>query len=164
MAQEGIALPDTIGETHAHCQQQGSSLIMVAVNRRLVGAVELWAQLRAEAVKLVRNLRARGLKLCILSGDHVGATRHLVERLGIDNFFAELLPEGKMSIIKELQRQGRTVCFVGDGINDVIALQQADVPVSLRATTTLATDSAQIVLVDHSLNQLDRLFEYIVFR
>ena len=137
---------------------------MVAVNRRLVGAVELRAQLRAEAVNLVRNLRARGLKLCILSGDHVGPTRHLAERLGIDDFFAEVLPEGKMSIIKELQRQGRTVCFVGDGINDVIALQQADVSVSLRGATTLATDSAQIVLVDHSLSQLDRLFEYIVFR
>jgi Cu2+-exporting ATPase len=108
---------------------------------------------------LVRSLHERGLKLCILSGDHVEPTRHLAERLGIDDFFAEVLPEGKASLIKELQRQGRTVCFVGDGINDAIALQQADVSVSLRGATTLATDSAQIVLVGHSLSQMDHLFE-----
>ena len=58
-----------------------------------------------------------------------------------------------------MQQQGRKVCFVGDGINDVIALQQADVSVSLRGATTIATDSAQIVLVSQSLQQLEQLFE-----
>jgi Cu2+-exporting ATPase len=159
MAQEGIALPDAIREAQAHCQRQGHSLVMVAVNRQLAGAVELQAQLRPETLNLVRSLHERGLKLCILSGDHVEPTRHLAERLDIDDFFAEVLPEGKASLIKELQRQGRTVCFVGDGINDAIALQQADVSVSLRGATTLATDSAQIVLVGHSLSQMDHLFE-----
>ena len=105
------------------------------------------------------KLHQRGLKLCILSGDHLQPTRHLAQRLGIDDFFAEVLPEGKADMIRQLQEAGRTVCFVGDGINDAIALQQADVSVSLRGATSVATDSAQIVLMNQSLQQLDQLFE-----
>ncbi|RKZ61219.1 MAG: hypothetical protein DRR08_09335 [Candidatus Parabeggiatoa sp. nov. 2] len=132
--------------------------------RRLAIAMDKFSaeqkkQLRPETATLIKQLHQRGLKLYILSGDHQQPTQHLAQRLNIDEFFAEVLPEGKADMIKQLQQQGHKVCFVGDGINDAIALQQADVSVSLRGATTVATDSAQIVLVSQSLQQLDQLFE-----
>ncbi len=159
MQQAEVAIPAMMETVKAHCQESGNSLIFVAVNGQLAGALELQAQLRPETLKMVRKLHQRGLKLCILSGDHRQPTEHLAKRLGIDDVFAEVLPEGKADKIRELQEAGRIVCFVGDGINDAIALQQADVSVSLRGATSVATDSAQIVLMTQSLQQLDQLFE-----
>lgn len=158
MQQSGVAIPSGMEAIKALCRESGNSLIFVAVNGELAGALEMQAQLRPETVELVNRLHQRGLKLCILSGDHIQPTRHLALRLGIDDFFAEVLPEGKADKLRQLQDAGRTVCFVGDGLNDAIALQQADVSVSLRGATTVATDSAQIVLMNQSLQQLDELF------
>ncbi|MGB0386666.1 MAG: HAD-IC family P-type ATPase, partial [Ardenticatenaceae bacterium] len=75
-------------------------------------------------------------------------TRRLAQELGIDHYFANTLPENKADLVKQLQEEGRTVCFVGDGINDAIALKQAHVSISLRGATTIAMDTAQIVLMD----------------
>ncbi len=159
MVQQQIPIPTLMEDAHTWCAEQGGSLVLVAVDTRLIGALELHAQLRPEAPALVAQLHARGLKLAILSGDHVAPTRHLAARLGIDEYYAEVLPEGKAAQIKALQQQGRVVCFVGDGINDAITLQQADVSVSMRGATTIATDSAQVVLSSGSLQQLAHLFE-----
>ncbi|RKZ92152.1 MAG: heavy metal translocating P-type ATPase [Candidatus Parabeggiatoa sp. nov. 1] len=161
MAQELISLPAEIIEQQQRCQEKGYSLVMVAVDKQLIGTVELQTQLRHETAKLVQQLHKRGLKIYILSGDHQQPTQHIAERLGIDDFFAEVLPEGKANIINKLQQEGRKVCFVGDGINDAIALRQADVSISLRGATTVATDSAQIVLVSQSLQQLNQLFDIV---
>lgn len=154
-----IQVPAEIELVPAHCQTAGNSLVMVAVEGKLIGALELQAQLRPETVEMVNQLHQRGLKLYILSGDHYQPTQHLAKRLNIDDFFAEVLPTGKADKIRELQQAGRTICFVGDGINDAIALQQADVSVSLRGATALATDCAQIVLMKESLLQLNQLFQ-----
>ena len=159
MTQNQIKIHDSILQQQEHCQQCGNSLIMVAVDGVLVGALELQAQLRPETTKLIKQLHQRGLKLYILSGDHHQPTEHLAQYLKIDDFFAEVLPEEKADKIKQLQQQGAKVCFVGDGINDAIALQQADVSISLRGASTIATDSAQIILVTQSLEALDKLFE-----
>ena len=77
----------------------------------------------------------------------------------MDHYLAEVLPQDKSSEVEKLQRAGRRVCFVGDGINDAIALKQANVSVSIRGASTLATDTAQIILMDESLKQLPQLFE-----
>lgn len=159
MQQSRIYASADMENTQAHCRQNGSSLVMVAVDGHLIGALELRSQLRPEIQALIEKLHRRGLKLCIMSGDHEQPTRHLAQRLGIDSYFAEVLPEGKADNIRQLQQSGHTVCFVGDGINDAIALQQADVSVSLRGATSVATDCAQIVLMDQSLQKLDQLFD-----
>ena len=161
MQQSQITIPENINLQQQRCLDEGHSLVFVAANGELIGAVELQAQLRPETLTVVRQLHARGLKVYILSGDQHAPTRYLAQKLEIDDFFAEILPEGKAEIIKELQAQGRKVCFVGDGINDAIALQQADVSISLRGATTIATDCAQVVLVSQSLHQLVQLFEIV---
>ena len=79
--------------------------------------------------------------------------------MGIDHYFANTLPEQKAGHVERLQAEGRTVCFVGDGINDSIALKKAQVSISLRGATSVATDTAQIVLMDATLNQLPMIFD-----
>lgn len=155
----GLAIPPILQTLAAYVHQDGSSLVYVAVNEQLVGAIELQPTIRPEAQRIINALRARNITLAILSGDHEQPTRRLAEQLGIETYFAEVLPEDKAAIITTLQQQKKTVCFIGDGINDSIALKKADVSISLRGAATIATDMAQIVLMNGTLDQLDLLFD-----
>lgn len=155
----GIAIREELLAHQAACHERGHSLIMVAVDGRLAGAIELKPTLRPEARAVIQALHRRGLKTAVVSGDQDGPTRRLAAQLGIDRYFADVLPEGKARIVAELQEDGHTVCFVGDGINDAIALQEAKVSVSLQGATTAATDAAQVILMQESIQQLPYLFE-----
>lgn len=159
MKMERISLPQGIGERQAEMQEKGASVVFVAFDDKLAGAIELRPTLRPEAKDIVSQLKQRGLTVYIISGDHRAPTRALASELGIDHFFAEVLPQDKSRHVEELQQQGRRVCFVGDGINDAIALKKANVSVSLLGASSLATNTAQIILMDESLRQLDKLFE-----
>jgi heavy metal translocating P-type ATPase len=158
MIQSGIDLPPpALARLHA-ARDQGRAMVMIAVDGRLAGAVELEARLRPEAADVLAALRRRGLKLYIISGDQEEPTRRLAETLGIDDYHANTLPADKAALVEQLQRQGRSICFVGDGINDSIALKKANVSVSLTGATRVATDTAQVVLLDGTLRQLPGLF------
>ncbi|MEM7130015.1 MAG: heavy metal translocating P-type ATPase [Chloroflexota bacterium] len=159
MKMEGIVIPESIRTLQAACQHQGHSLVMVALDAQLIGALELHATLRPEVETVLTDLRHRNLNLAIISGDQEEPTRALAQSLGIDSYYANVLPEDKALLIKQLQDEGRIVCFIGDGINDAIALKQADVSVSLLGATTIATDTAQIVLMDQSLTRLGELLD-----
>ncbi len=154
----GIPVADGVYTQQEATHHQGGALVYVAVDGELAGAIELHATLRPEAKQIVAQLKARKLKLYILSGDHHEPTRRLAEQLGIDNFVAEVLPEEKAAWVKQLQSEGRAVCFVGDGINDAIALKQAHTSISLRGASNAATDTAQIILTNENLAQLDQVF------
>ena len=102
-----------------------------------------------------RGLRDRGIKhIAIISGDHEAPTRKLAESLGMDRYFAQVLPADKADHVIALQKEGRKVCFVGDGINDSIALKQANVSISLRGASSIATDTAHIVFLEEGLSKL----------
>ena len=94
------------------------------------------------------------MRVVILSGDHVEPVRKLAADLGIDEFHAQTLPEQKAAIVERMHEEGRHVCFVGDGINDSIALKRAAVSVSIQDGSDIARDSAQIVLMGDNLLQL----------
>lgn len=159
MAMESIEIPMEIANLAHDAQGQGHSLVYVAIDEQLAGVLELHPTVRPEAKRIVDVLHQRDIEIYIISGDNERPTRALANQLGIDHYFAETLPENKAQLISQLQEEGRFVCFVGDGINDSIALKTAQVSVSLRGATTIATDTAQIILMDETLNQLDRLFE-----
>lgn len=159
MALEGINIPCNIQDVAEVCQENGYSLVYVAINDQLAGAIELHATIRPEARDVINELRKRKMEMVIISGDHEQPTRKLAQELGIDNYFAETLPENKAELIAKLQEQGKSVCFVGDGINDSIALKKANVSVSLRGASSAATDTAQIVLMNQDLTQLISAFD-----
>lgn len=159
MALEGIAVPAELRAQQEVCHTHGHSLVMVAIDDEMVGAIELQPTLRPEVRDVIEALRGRGLSLAIISGDQEEPTRRLAQQLGIEQHFANTLPTHKAELIEDLQRQGRVVCFVGDGINDSIALKKANVSVSLRGATTVAIDTAQVVLTDQTLKQLTDMFD-----
>ena len=159
MSLEDIALPAGIQELVPAVHGQGHSLVMVAVNDRLVGAIELEPTLRPEVKAVVGELRRRSLDIWIISGDRVGPTRKIADELGITRYFANTLPQEKATLVRYLQSEGRSVCFVGDGINDAIPMKKASVSVSLRGASTVATDAAQIILMGQGLLQLPLVFQ-----
>ena len=158
MEMEGIALTDAVEKALDESHLEGHTVVMVAVDDRLGGAVELRAAVRPEVKEIVAGLRKRGVKhLAIISGDHEAPTRKLAEELGMDRYFAQVLPADKAEYVEKLQKEGRKVCFVGDGINDSIALKKANVSISLRGASSIATDTAQIVFLEEGLAKLCEL-------
>ncbi|MEM7538291.1 MAG: HAD-IC family P-type ATPase, partial [Chloroflexota bacterium] len=125
MLSEAIDIPAQFEEMEAAIYAQGFSVVMVAIDGQLAGLLELHATIRPEAKSTLAALRTLGMDMAIISGDYEAPTRFLAQELGIPNYFAEVLPEDKAALIKVLQDEGRSVCFVGDGINDSIALKQA---------------------------------------
>ena len=114
---------EALDEAH----REGHTMVMVGVDDRLGGAIELQASVRPEVREIIQGLRERGIKhIAIISGDHEAPTRKLAESLGMDRYFAQVLPADKADYVEKLQKEGRKVCFVGDGINDSIALKKAE--------------------------------------
>lgn len=159
MDMRAIALPPDNQQLQQECNEAGHSLIYVAIDGVASGAIELHSTLRPEAMAVIDALRKNDLDIYIISGDQEKPTKHLADKLGIDNYFAETLPENKAQLIEQLQQQGRSVCFIGDGINDAIALKQANVSISLQGASTAATDTAGIILMSQSLEELPQLFK-----
>ena len=158
MILEGIEIPSEIATLQQYCEEHAYSLIYIALDQHVIGTIELHPTLRPEAEEVIQQLKKRGLSLYIISGDHEKPTKALAQQLGIDNYFSGTLPQDKANLIAELQNQGKTVCFMGDGINDAVALKKADLSISLNSASTVATDTAQVILMDDDLRQFNRLF------
>jgi Cu2+-exporting ATPase len=158
MELEGIPLTREVDEVIAEVHREGHTMVMVAVDDELGGALELRASVRPEVRGIVQGLRERDIRhIAIISGDHEAPTRRLAEELGMDRYFSQVLPADKADYVEKLQREGRKVCFVGDGINDAIALKKANVSISLRGATSIATDTAHVVFMEQSLGKLCEL-------
>jgi Cu2+-exporting ATPase len=158
--QTGIEVPDAVHAIQQQAETESYSLIYVVVNKQLAGILEMHPTIRPEAAEVIQAMKQRGMTLYIISGDHEGPTRRMAETLGIDHYFAEVLPENKASLVKQLREEGRFVCFVGDGINDTIALKSAQVSISLKGASSAATDTAQIIFMDGTLNHLESLLQF----
>jgi Cu2+-exporting ATPase len=157
---EGIPLPPDIEAVLADSHQEGNTMVMVAVDDQFGCALELRAAVRPEVRDIVQGLRARGIKhIAIISGDHEAPTRKLAEELGMDRYFAQVMPADKADYVEKMRREGRKVCFVGDGINDAIALKKANLGISLRGATLFATDTAHVVFMEQSLGKLCDLLD-----
>lgn len=144
-----------IGEAAEGFTDTNHSLVFLAVDGAFAGTIELRAVIRPEAAAVIGELQAMGIDdILIISGDRAATTRRLADQLGISEYYAETLPQDKAEIIEALIAEGRTVCYVGDGINDTIALSKAHVSVSLSGASHAAVDTARIVLMDADLRQL----------
>jgi len=160
MQKENIALPENFDEEMQYTYDAGHSLIMLAIDNQFAGVLEMYAAVRPEISELLASLRKLGVKhFAIVSGDHRQPTQKLAETLGMDDYFYDVLPQNKAEIVEKLQAEGRSVCFVGDGVNDAIAMKKANISISLSGATSVATDTAQIVLMDASLKRLPELVD-----
>jgi len=138
----------------------GHSFVLIAIDNKIQGVLELYPHMRPEVPALIKSLKKRGFKqLSIVSGDQQIPTQRLADALKMDKVYAEVQPHDKASIIRQLQAEGRHVCFVGDGINDAIALKQANVSICLQSASTIANEMAQIIMINDSLEGFDGLFD-----
>lgn len=158
MEMQDISISSQIQDEMRQIHKQGHSAIMVALAHQILGMIEIKTKIRAGVKDIVHQLQKLGIKnIAIVSGDHQQPTEYLAKRLGIKECFFNVLPQDKAKIVEELQKQGRKVCFVGDGINDAIAMKKANVSISLHGATAVATDVAQVVLMDGTLTHLPEL-------
>lgn len=158
MERSGIHLPQELEGVVAEASMRGHSIVYVAFGGLCNGCIMLEPEIRPEATQIIQHLHACGIGTVILSGDDEGPTAALATTLGIQTYFAHTLPEGKVTRIQELQQAGHKVCFVGDGVNDTLAMRVAEVSVAVGGGALLAMDSAQIILRDGSLTALNTVF------
>ena len=126
------------------------TVIYVAKDGTLLGAIILNDKVREESKQAINSLHDMGIKVAMLTGDKKEVADAVGKKLGIDTVFAEVLPKGKVKKIKELQDKGFVVGMVGDGVNDAPSLTQAHVGIAIGAGTSVAIESAEIVLVKDS--------------
>ena len=134
----------------------GTTGLGVAIDGKFAGTLGVADQLKASAAGAVRDLKNLGVRVVMLTGDNPVTAGSIAKAVGIDEFEAEVLPEGKSEVIKKLQQQGRTVAMAGDGINDAPALAQADVGIAMGTGTDVAMESGGITLVKGDLSGILR--------
>lgn len=134
-------------------KREGKTVSLVRLNNKVVSALVIEDKLKAEAREAVNWLNRSGIKPYLVTGDNRLTAKSIGKEAGIpsENIYAEALPGEKAEIVKKLQQNGETVAFVGDGINDAVALAQADVGIALGSGTDVAIESADIVLMSGSL-------------
>ena len=126
---------------------QGKTVVYLIVDNKLAGAIALADIIREESKVAIKRLKDMGIKCMMLTGDNRLVAKWVAEELGLDEYFAEVLPHEKAEVIKKLQERNLVVAMVGDGVNDAPALVQADVGIAIGAGTDVAIESADIVLV-----------------
>jgi Cu+-exporting ATPase len=134
----------------------GSTTLCVAIDGSYVGTLAVADRLKQSTPEALRNLKAQGIRIVMLTGDNRATAAAIAEKLGIEEFEAEVLPERKLEIIRKLQGQGRVVAMAGDGINDAPALAQADVGIAMGTGTDIAMESGGITLVKGDLSAILR--------
>ena len=150
----GIALTARARDAEAGAQALGRPFVFVARDGTLAGTIVLRTSLRPEARGVVKALQDRGLHVRILSGDGAAQTEAAAEELGVDGWDAEVLPQEKAAVVQKLRDQGRFVCFVGDGINDLVAMRAAQVSVAVAGATTAANAVAGVIIYDGDLKHV----------
>ena len=126
---------------------QGKTVVFIVIDQTPVGAVALADIIREESRQAISKLKQMGIQCMMLTGDNKQVAAWVAEEIGLDDYFAEVLPEDKAKKVKEVQSRGLTVAMTGDGVNDAPALAQADVGIAIGAGTDVAVEAADIILV-----------------
>jgi len=151
--QLGIDIPSAKDE-------QAVTRVFVLVEKRLIGSITLSDTVRPESHGAIKTLQSMGIACWMLTGDNEATARAVSEELGMNGYFAEVLPDEKQQKIKELQKKGSFVAMTGDGVNDSPALAQADVGIAIGSGTDVAASTADIVLVDSNPQDIVTLIRF----
>lgn len=153
----GTALDDEAKRLADIARSRGSTVLFVAVDGRLAGIIEVRDQIRAEAKEVIARLKSEGLRAVLATGDSLASGNWVADELGLDEVEAELKPDDKAELVKNLQERGAKVMFVGDGVNDAPALSEAFIGVAVGSGAEIAKEAGDVVLVSKSLEALIHL-------
>ena len=146
MTERAAEVPRDIQDEVDGWKRRGAAVLFLLEEDKVLGAFALEDQIREESREAVNRLHELGIKVAMITGDAQQVAAAVAEELGIDEFFAEVLPEDKDSKVSELQKRGHRVAMVGDGVNDAPALARATVGIAIGAGTDVAIESAGVIL------------------
>jgi P-type Cu+ transporter len=152
---EGLQMTE-LTSTAEKLRNDGQTVLFLAIDGRLAGIFGIADPIKENAAQALEHLRAEGLTLVMLTGDHIGTAQSVAKKLGIDEVYAGVLPSQKHEMIKKLQAEGRKVAMAGDGVNDAPALAQAHVGIAMGTGTDVAMQSAGITLMQGDLRGIVR--------
>lgn len=135
-------------------QMQGKTVVILEVDGQLSGAIAISDSIKPSAIAAIEKLHRMGITTVMLTGDNTHAANFIAQQVGIKQVKAEVLPQHKAQVIKELQQDGSIVAMVGDGINDAPALSQADIGIAMATGTDIAIESSDITLLNGELKKL----------
>ncbi|MBL0267241.1 MAG: cadmium-translocating P-type ATPase [Chitinophagaceae bacterium] len=154
LSDKSIAIPDNFQADAAE------TVVFVLVNSKLAGYISLSDQIRPESAEAIQTLHQINIKSVLLTGDNRKVAETVAGKLGMDSFFAEVLPHQKLDKIKELQDKGEFVAMTGDGVNDAPALAQADVGIAVGSGSDIAAETAGIILVNSNPRDVVSLIQF----
>lgn len=140
-------------------EAKGQTVVYLLQERSPVAAFALADVIRPESKPAIQRLHAMGVEVVMLTGDSTAVAKAVADELGIDRYFAEVLPEYKDSKVSELQKQGKKVAMVGDGVNDAPALTRADIGIAIGSGTDVAVEAADIILVQSNPLDVAKIFQ-----
>ncbi len=154
---EGVAVPPELAKQTRQWGARSQTVVYLLEGQQVLAAFALADVIRPESHEAIAMLRGQGVNVAMLTGDSDDVARWVAAELGIETYFAQVLPEHKSEKVRELQRSGAKVAMVGDGVNDAPALAQADVGIAIGAGTDVARASAGIVLVKNDPRDIARI-------
>ena len=154
-----LALPQTLQKFVEDAEHKGQTVVYAIQDDRVIAALALADVIRSESKRVVDKLHAMGVEVVMLTGDSEAVAKAVADELGIDRYFAEVLPENKDQQVARLQKEGKRVAMVGDGVNDAPALTRADVGIAIGGGTDVAIESAGIILVKSNPLDVVKLIE-----
>ncbi|NWJ41955.1 MAG: heavy metal translocating P-type ATPase [Geothrix sp.] len=158
LAEEGLALSADLEARASAWEAEGLTVAFAAVDGLSTGALAFGDRPRAEAAAVIAELRARGVRVVLLSGDARTTTERIAMAVGVDDFLGEVSPSEKAEAVRRFQAQGKVVAMVGDGINDAPALAAADLGIAMGSGADLAMHAAPVVLMRDSLTRITKVF------
>jgi Cu2+-exporting ATPase len=154
---EGAQVPEVLERAADAASRRGQASIYLLRGDEALAVFAVADRVREESRQAVRALHERGIEVAMITGDARAVAEAVAEELGIDRVFAEVLPEQKASMVRELQAQGKRVAMVGDGVNDAPALATADIGIAIGAGTDVAVEAGHIVLVRSDPRDIPRI-------
>jgi Cd2+/Zn2+-exporting ATPase len=159
LAEQGIAWPDAASQPLQTLEEQGQTVVPIAVDGNVAGLIALADTPRPGARQAIARLKSLGIEqVVMITGDNPRAAEQITRQLGIDRVYSQVLPQDKLRILRELQAEGKKVAFVGDGVNDAPALAAADVGIAMGlAGTDVALETADIGLMTDEIERLPQV-------
>ena len=158
LRKNGILISSSADKKLEKLHSQGAAVILVAVNETCAGLIALSDTLRPDAEDVINKLTSMDTHTVLLSGDHTKTASYFASRIGISEIHADLLPAQKVEHIKRLQKEGNTVCMIGDGINDAPALKAADVGIAMGSMgSDISIEAADIALMSDDISKIPYL-------
>ena len=130
------------------------NLFFLAINKKIVAIYELGDTIKEGAISLVESLKRQDIETIMLTGDHEKSAQKVAKFIGINNVHAHLSPEDKLSFVQDLQKKGKVIVMVGDGVNDILALGAADISIAMGSGSEIAIDVGDVILLNDSLTSL----------